>query len=132
MWLYIIKNYGVKNRENHSAVKNPPANAGDIRNACSIPGLGRCPGGGHGNPLQCSCLKNPMDRGAWQAAVHRIAESNVTEATAFTHLRPVPQRTGSWASTYRLFSATPRDVPAPVLDAFASGYAASVGDSLRL
>ena len=46
-------------------VKNLPANAGDIREVGSIPGLGRSPGGGHGNPLQYSCLENPMDRGAW-------------------------------------------------------------------
>ena len=56
-------------------VKNPPANAGDIRDVGSIPGSGRSPGGGHGNPLQCSCLENPMHRGAWWAAVHRVAES---------------------------------------------------------
>ena len=49
-------------------VKNPPANVGDIRDAGSIPGLGRSPGGGHGNPPQYSCLENPMDRGARQAA----------------------------------------------------------------
>ena len=48
-------------------IKNLPANAGDIREAGSNPGLGRSPGGGHGKPLQCSCLENPMDRGAWQA-----------------------------------------------------------------
>ena len=48
-------------------VKNPPANAGALRDAGSIPRLGRAPGGGHGNPLQYSFLKNPMDRGAWQA-----------------------------------------------------------------
>ena len=47
-------------------VKNPPANAGDIREVGSIPELGRSPGGGHGNPLQYSCLENPMDRGAWR------------------------------------------------------------------
>ena len=45
-------------------VKNPPANAGDIRDMDSIPGLERCPGGGHGNPFQYSCLENPLDRGA--------------------------------------------------------------------
>ena len=45
--------------------KNPPAHAGDVRDAGSISGLGRFPGGGHGNPLQCSCLENPKDRGAW-------------------------------------------------------------------
>ena len=46
-------------------VKNQPANAGDIRDVDLIPGLGRSPGGGHSNPLQYSCLENPMDRGAW-------------------------------------------------------------------
>ena len=56
-------------------VKNLPANAGDIRDAGSIPELGRCPRRGHGNPFQCSCLENPMDRGAWQAIVHRVAKS---------------------------------------------------------
>ena len=57
-------------------VKNLPVNVGDIRDTGSIPGLGRSPGGGHGNPLQYSCLENPMDRGgAWQATVHRMPES---------------------------------------------------------
>ena len=57
-------------------VKNPPANAGDVRDAGSIPGLGRSPGGGgHGNPLQCSCLGNPTDRGAWWPAVHVVTKS---------------------------------------------------------
>ena len=51
-------------------VKNLPANAGDIGDTGSIPGSGRSPGGGHGNPLQYSCLENPMDRGAWGATVH--------------------------------------------------------------
>ena len=46
-------------------VKNPPVNAGDIRDAGSIPGLGTSPGGEHGNSVQCSCLEKPMDRGAW-------------------------------------------------------------------
>ena len=52
-------------------VKNLLANAGDIRDMGSIPGLGRSPGEGHGNPLQYSCLENPMDRGAWWITVHR-------------------------------------------------------------
>ena len=56
-------------------VKNLPSNAGDVRDMGSIPGLGRSPGGGNGNPLQYSCLENPMDRGAWQATVHGIAKS---------------------------------------------------------
>ena len=62
-------------------VKNPPANAGDLRNAGLIPGSGRSSGKGHGNPLQHSCLENPMDRGAWQAIVHRVAESDTAEVT---------------------------------------------------
>ena len=56
-------------------VKNLPANAGDIRDMGSIPGSGRSPGGGHGNPLQYFCLENPMDRGAWWATVHGVAKS---------------------------------------------------------
>ena len=56
-------------------VKNLPANAGVIRDAGSISGLRRCPGGGHGNPIQSSCLENPMNRGAWWASVHRIVQS---------------------------------------------------------
>ena len=55
-----------------SVVKNPPANTGD---ACMIPGWGKSPGEGNGNPLQYSCLENPMDRGVWQATVHGVAES---------------------------------------------------------
>ena len=57
------------------AVKNLPANAGDRRDMGSIPGSGRSAGGGHGNPLQCSCLGNPADRGAWQPTVHGVAQS---------------------------------------------------------
>ena len=56
-------------------VKNPPTNARDIRDEGSIPGLGRSPGEGNGNPLQYSCLENPMDREAWWATVHGVAKS---------------------------------------------------------
>ena len=56
-------------------VKNPPANAGDIRDRCSIPGLGRSPGEGNGNLLQYSYLENLMDRGAWRATVHRVSKN---------------------------------------------------------
>ena len=58
-----------------SVVKNSPAKAAAAGDSGSIPGLERSPGGGNGNPLQYSCLKNAMDRGAWRATVHRIAES---------------------------------------------------------
>jgi len=56
-------------------VKNSPANAGDVGDTGLIPGLGRSPGGGNGNPLQYSCLENCMDRGAWRAIVHGVAKS---------------------------------------------------------
>ena len=56
-------------------VKNLPANAGDLRDVGSTPGLGRSPGGGHGNPLQYFCLENPTDRGAWRATAHRVSKS---------------------------------------------------------
>ena len=62
-------------------VKNPPANAGDIRDTGSTPGLGRSPGGGHGNPLQYSCLENPVDIGARWATVQGHKESYTTEVT---------------------------------------------------
>ena len=55
--------------------KNPPANAGDIRDAGLIPGSGRSHGGKHGNPLKYSCLENPMDRGTWQATAHKVTEN---------------------------------------------------------
>ena len=56
-------------------VKNPPANAGDIRDVGSIHGLGRSPEGGHGHPLQYSCLENPMAGGTWRAVVHGVAKN---------------------------------------------------------
>ena len=56
-------------------LKNLPANAGDMRDMASISGLGRSPGGDHGSPLQYFFLENPMDRGAWWATVHGVAQS---------------------------------------------------------
>ena len=66
-------------------VKNPSANAGDIRDIASIPGSGRSPGEGNGNPFQYPCMKNLMDRGAWWAIAHRVTESDTTKKALHTH-----------------------------------------------
>ena len=77
-------------------VKNSPNNAGDIRDLGSIPGLGRSPGGGHGNPLQYSCLENFTDRGAWWATVHRVAKS-------WTRLKQLSMHTCIYGTCFRKF-----------------------------
>ena len=66
-------------------VKNPPANAGDLRDSGSILGPGRSPGGGNGNPLQYSCLENPMDRKASRAIVHGVTKSQTQQNQLSTH-----------------------------------------------
>ena len=77
--------------------KNLPANVGDVRDAGSVPGLGRSPRGGHGNPLQYSCLENAMDRGAWEATVHGVAKSQAQLSThTHTHTHTHTQHT-VWA-----------------------------------
>ena len=68
-----------------SVVENPPANAGDLGDAVSIPGTERSPGGENGNPLQYSCLENPTDRGAWQATVHKGHKGLGTTEQLNTH-----------------------------------------------
>ena len=73
-----------------SASGKEPASVGDIRIMGSVPGLGRSPGGGQGNPIQYSCLKNPMDRGAWQATVcHGVAKS-WTQLSLHAHIHTPP------------------------------------------
>ena len=69
-------------------VKNPTANAGDIRDTGLVPGLERFPEGGQGNPLQYSCLEDPMDRGAWWVTVHGITKSQ-------TQLKPLSMHTNT-------------------------------------
>ena len=74
-------------------VKNPPTRAGDIRDVGLIPRSGRCPGGSHGNPFQYAYLENPMDRGAWQTTVHRVAKSQTgLKQLQRTHARRVEHR----------------------------------------
>ena len=70
-------------------VKNLLASAGDIRDMGLIPGSGRSPGGGHGNPLQYSCLENPVGRGAWQAAVHGVTQSQLWPKRLSTHAKHI-------------------------------------------
>ena len=81
--LYIFKNMYVSKWASWVVlvVTSPPANAGNMTDTGLIPGSGRSPGEGHGNPLQYPCLENPMDREAWRATVHRAAESDPTEVT---------------------------------------------------
>ena len=75
-------------------LNNPRANAEDVSDLGSVPGSGRCPGGGHGSPLPCSCLENPMDRGAWRATVHGVAKSRTQLKQLgihiYIHSKPLP------------------------------------------
>ena len=73
-------------------VKNPPTRTGDIRDMGSFLGLRRYPGGGHGNPLQCSCLENPMNRGTWRAIVHRVTKSQTQLKRLSTHAHKEAQK----------------------------------------
>ena len=79
-------------------VKSPPASAGDIRKACSSPELGRSPGGGHGHPLQYSCLENPMDRGAKRATVPGVEKSRTRLKWRSTRAHPHPSLASHAAS----------------------------------
>ena len=76
-------------------VKNSPASAGEVTDSGSIPESGPSPGGGNGNPLQCSCLENPTDRGAWWATVHGVAKSQtqLKQLSMHTHIATRKGRT---------------------------------------
>ena len=82
-------------------VKNPPANAGDVRDVGLIPGLGRSPGGGHGHPPQYFCLENPMDRRAWWPAVHGVMKSWI-QLSNFAHM---PVCSLCWLAAFYLSSS---------------------------
>ena len=73
-------------------VKNLPANAGDLSDKDSVSGLGRSPGVGNGNPLQYSCLENPIDRGAWRAMLNRVAQSRIWLKRLSMHIKAVRQK----------------------------------------
>ena len=85
-------------------IKNPPANAGDIRGPGSVPGSGRSPGEGNGNPLQYACLENPMVRGAWQATVHGVTKSRKWLSTQGRHqpTHPLPCSTARSPTSSRI------------------------------
>ena len=100
------------------AVKNPLSKGGDLRNHGSIPGSGRCHGGGHGNPLQDSCLENPVDRGAWWATCspQGLKESDTTERLDLplvTFLGPYCRREG--ATGHREVARLPASAPGSLL-----------------
>ena len=84
-------------------VKNLPANAGDAADPGSIPGSGRSPGGGNGNPRQYSCLENPMDRGAWRATIHEVvkvrldwASTAAAQTPGYAHILETPHPGSHW------------------------------------
>ena len=97
-WIHLLRACSVPGGASQVAlvVKHLSANVGDIRDVGSIPGSGRSPAGGYGNPLQYSCLENPMDRGAWWTTVHGITKSQTqlkqlsTHTHTHTHARTVP------------------------------------------
>ena len=86
-WIHLLRACSVPGGASQVAlvVKHLSANVGDIRDVGSIPGSGRSPAGGYGNPLQYSCLENPMDRGAWWATVHGITKSQTQLKQLRTH-----------------------------------------------
>ena len=86
-------------------VKNPPANAGDTKDMGSILGLRRYPGEGSGNPLQYSCLENPMNRGTWLAVVHRVTDSQTRQRRLSTHTC-IGVHQGKWKSLWVYYTLT--------------------------
>ena len=93
-------------------VKNPAANAGNLKDLGSVPGSGRSPGGGYGYPFQCSCLKNPIDRGDWWAIVHGVAESRTWLKWLSAHVQwhCIPALLGNLEASYhRIIPPAPSD-----------------------
>ena len=91
-----------------SVVKNPPANAGNIKHTGSVPQSARTPRGGNGNSLQYSCLEKPIERGAWRVMVHRVAKSwtPLKHLSTHTHRAKTQGACAQWLNCVQLF-ATP-------------------------
>ena len=117
-------------------IKNLPAKAWDVRHMGSIPGSGRSPGEGHGNPLQYSCLENPMDRGAWRATIHRVTKSQTQLKRLSTRAHASLRRPcQSIRAGYHLLLAPQRDIgasPHLLLLPFAQEATAESKDALSL
>ena len=93
-------------------VKNPSARAGDVRDMGSTPGSGRSPGGGNGNPLQYSCLENPIDRGTWRTTVHEVTVGQDWSDLAHTHCMCLGEHQAqSWALWLRLVTLQSPNIP---------------------
>ena len=101
---YLAASMFAKGFRSGSVVKNPPANAGDAGDTGSVPGLGRSSGGGSGNPLQYSCLENPLDRGAWRVIVQGIVKSQIWPTNrAHTRIQ-APWRPGSHLTCWPFYA----------------------------
>ena len=92
-------------------IKNLPANARDLRDTGSIPGSGRSSRERNGNPVQYSCLENPMDRGSWQAIVHRVEKSGTWLKWLSTHIQLITQSSLSCRKTLDLWGGKKRIIP---------------------
>ena len=90
----VKKSYVSQGLPGGASVKKLPANV-DVRDVGSVPGLGRSPGGWHHNPLQCSCLENLMDRGTWQAMVHRVTQGWTRLKQLSTHAGKLKEHNGT-------------------------------------
>ena len=117
--------------------RNPPANAGDLRDPGSIPPSRRCPGGGHGNPLQSSCLKDPKNRGAWQAAVHgshRVGHdwSDLTSTLSLNHFQVSVRRLTIKSLWYKSILQTPLQEPVNTVSSSSGFPLINQGISLNL
>ena len=114
-----------------ASVRHSAANAEDLREAGSIPGLGRSPGGRYGSSLQY-CLENALDEGAWQALVHRAAERSDTTEAAYHAAQRRLSPEAWWSPRHKRPGSSPSTVPRGLLKPGPSSLTASVGATLLL